>query len=119
MTVLIETEVFPLRISLKTREPSSLRVKVTNKGSSPKLISLEVFLPHELGFDKSALNKGVRSQLGVLKPNESKETVFKVYLNPPVAKEGVFSGKLSVLEHYKDYKQIIRNYEKEITFRIA
>ncbi|MBI5884909.1 hypothetical protein HZB89_02305 [archaeon] len=119
MSVLIETDLFPLRFSLKVKEPSDLKVKVTNKGSSERLLSLELFLPPELGFDKSALNKGVRSQLGSLKPGESKELKFRVFLNPPVAKEGNFIGEAKVFEHYKDYKQILRDYRKEISFRIV
>jgi hypothetical protein len=119
MPVQIETELYPLRLSLKTREPSTVNIKITNNGAAPALLSLELFLPRELGFDKSALNKGARTQLGLLKPKESKETSFKVYLNPPLAKEGVFTAELNVLEHYKDYKQIVRNYRKDIDFRIA
>ena len=119
MSVSIGYELFPLRFSLKVKEPSKLTIKATNAGLKSKLLTLELVLPEQLGLDKGSLNKGLRKRLGEVRPNETKVFETPVYLSPALASEGLFNGQIEVLEHLNDYNEVVRSFKKPISFRIV
>lgn len=119
MTVTIKTELHPLRLSLRAKEPCELTIKIKNTGKTPKLLSLELVLPEQLGLDKAALNKGMRKTLGELKAGDESVVKTSVYINPPLAQAGTFAGKIDVIEHIGDYSQILRTYSNELSLRIV
>ncbi len=114
--IAIRTSLFPLRFQVKGK-PVELTVEIINNGEKTKMISLEIFLPHALGFDKGSLNKGVRKRIGNIKPGETQKMRFEIYPSP-VAQKGTYTAEVNVLEHHEDFSQVIKVYSREFDCRI-
>lgn len=115
--VSFKSNVFPYRMVLSRREPVQLSVEMKNDSAEQKLISLEISLPRNLGFDKSGLKTREVIKIGNMIANEEKKLYFDIF--PKAATEAMeYPVDIMVLEHYKDYNNVNRRQSKQVTIRV-
>lgn len=118
MSISIKTEVFPYRLRLQEKQPGELFIMISNNFSEPKTLSMTLDLPEEVAFDKVGLRRGMEKKLDVLKPGETKSIRLPLFATNH-ADYGLYSGKLIVLEHAKNYDYVLHKYSKELNFRVS
>ena len=72
MSVAINANFFPLRLSLRRKEPVQLKVEVQNRGSNSKMLSLGVIVARSLSLDKGGLKSSASERVEALLPGERK-----------------------------------------------
>jgi uncharacterized membrane protein len=102
----IDSELFPYRLDIKSKEPVELTVKLTNYGIEEKLLSLDIILDTNLCLEKNNLKKSQHKRVGKLKPKESISYQFQIYPFQGAEPGKTYKIKLRVFEHYNDYKHV-------------
>jgi len=108
----ISTNIYPYRMSLRTKEPVELTFSVKNIGEKNALVSMEVVVDSSLCLNGSGSKKSDGARLGKLGPGESKDFRYMIY---PF--QGIRPGKhgysVKVIEHAGDYSDKGQATEKE------
>ncbi len=118
MPMVVKTEIFPLRVSLRKKEPWELIVEITNSDSREKMVSVRIELPAEANFSTIGLNHAFEKNTESFRANATAQLKMPVYLSN-YAKVGNHFGKIKVMEHFNDFDHVERTYTKEIPFRIV
>ncbi|MCX6801022.1 MAG: hypothetical protein NTZ73_02445 [Candidatus Diapherotrites archaeon] len=112
--VKIVTELFPFRLAIKRREPVSLKIEITNDTEKPQIISYEVALANELGFEKQGLNNVQTKQIDSMKPGEMVREYYKIF--PKVtARAGEYPIRVTVTEHYNSFNYVLGRKVKTLS----
>lgn len=114
----IKTTVFPLRASLKKKEPWELLVEIENEDPVPKKVSVEITLPQQVTLSTVGITRGAQKRIDSFKANDKTSIKLPVYLSN-YASEGNYFGKVKVMEHFNDYAYVQRTFSKDIPFRIV
>jgi len=113
----IRTELNPLRLVLKNKEPVELMVQITNDSDKPRLISFDIVLGNHLAFEKQGRTNAKSKHLGELAPGQRIITYFSIY--PKISIEtGENIILLSAIEHYNSYQYILGKKTKQIHLRV-
>ncbi len=118
MGLLIKTSVFPLRVSLRKKEPWELNVEVHNEGSKDKMVSVRIDLPDEANFSTVGITRAVEKRFNSFRAGATETIKLPVYLSN-ASIDGTFFGKVKAAEHFNDYSYVERSYAKEIPFKIV
>lgn len=117
--VSISAGLYPYRMSLRqhSKMAAELTVEISNNDSAPKQIVMDLELPEQVALDKSGINRIISRTVKDLPPGKTAGFKFPIFLTHR-ADLGVFSGKLLVSEHAKDFEYATTNYSKEVSFRV-
>ena len=107
MSVGINANFFPLRLSLRRKEPVQLKVEVQNRGSNSKMLTLGVIVARSLALDKGGLKSSTSERFEALLPGERKIFYFDVFPKPQFADVGEYPVEITVKEYGKNYNNII------------
>ena len=116
MTLLINTHFFPFRMDLRERKPVQLTVEISNKYDKAKIVTLEVFLPRSLGFDKAGLKSIEQRKFEELQAKKAKTYYFDIYPKT-LTDRGEHLIRIKVTEYMdegKEQKYIAREYTKNL-----
>ncbi len=118
MAMLIRTEIFPLRASLKKKDKWELIIELENEEGREKIISLEIDLPTAANFSTVGLSRSYGKQIDSFRAKGKAQIKIPVYISN-YAKAGNHSGTIRVMEHFHDFDHVERTYTKIIPFRIV
>jgi len=118
MSVAINANFFPLRLSLRRKEPVQLKVEVANRGSNSKMLTLGVVVARSLSLDKGGLKSSASERVDALLPGERKIVYFDVYPKPQFADVGEYPVEITVKEYGKNYSDIVEEYEKSMDLKV-
>ncbi len=113
MAISISTTFYPYRLVLSRKQPVELKVELVNRHEKDVMVSLQVFLSKQLSLDKSGLKTDALHRIDKFSPNERKKFVFDVFPKNYVV-TGEYPVRVKVLEHYKDYKFVEKEYTKNL-----
>ncbi len=113
----LRTELSPLRLVLKNREPVELMVQIRNNSDKARLTSFDIVLGNHLAFDKQGRVNAQTKHLGELNPGEKIIHYFKIYPRMSIEK-GEQIILLSAIEHYNSYQYILAKKTRQITLRV-
>ena len=113
----IRTELSPLRMVLKNKEPVELMVQITNDSDKPRLISFDIILGNHLAFEKQGRTNAKTTHLGEMKPGKRVMQYFSIFPKISVEKgeQPIF---ISVVEHYNSYQYILSKKTKQLSLRV-
>jgi len=113
----IRTELSPLRMVLKNKEPVELMVQITNDSDKPRLISFDIILGNHLAFEKQGRTNAKTTHLGEMSPGKRVMQYFSIYpkLSVESGEQPIF---ISAIEHYNSYQYILGKKTKELSLRI-
>ena len=118
MSVAINANFFPLRMSLRRREPVQLKVEVANRGNNSKMLSLGVVVARSLSLDKGGLKSSASERVEALLPGERKTIYFDVFPKPQFADIGEYPVEITVKEYGRNYSDIVEEYEKLMDLKV-
>jgi len=118
MSVAINANFFPLRMSLRRKEPVQLKVEVQNRGSNSKTLSLGVVVARSLALDKGGLKGSTSERVEALLPGERKTFYFDVFPKPQFADVGEYPVEVTVKEYGKNYTDVLEEYEKFLDLKV-
>ena len=118
MSVAINANFFPLRLSLRRKEPVQLKVEVQNRGSNSKMLSLGVIVARSLSLDKGGLKSSASERVEALLPGERKTFYFDVFPKPQFANVGEYPVEITVKEYGKNYSEIVDEFEKLMDLKV-
>ncbi|MFH1257024.1 MAG: hypothetical protein V1494_07090 [Candidatus Diapherotrites archaeon] len=116
--IALEVSLFPMRISLRERQPQELTIKITNNDAQAKALDFELLLPPEVGLDKGGLNRGVKKRLAALRPNETIKMDYNVFVSK-MAGPGNYEGRAVLAECSPNFEYTSHSYKKELLFRVT
>jgi len=113
----IRTELSPLRMVLKNKDPVELMVQITNDADKTRLISFDIILGNHLAFEKQGRTNAKTTHLGEVAPGKRIITYFSIYPKISIEKgeQPIF---ISAIEHYTSYQYILSKKTKELSLRI-
>ena len=116
----VSLKLHPLRLSAHKKNSINLNVKVKNISPDNHLVSVDALLPKNsmLGFDESAINKGVEKRIGELKAGESMEIALPIWANRST-EDGKFDVEVTVFAHYIGYEKVLSYLKKKTSFRVV
>ena len=113
----IRTELSPLRMVLKNKDPVELMVQITNDTDKARLISFDIVLGNHLAFEKQGRTNAKTTHLGELAPGKRVMQYFSIF--PKISVEqGEQPIFISAIEHYNSYQYILGKKTKELSLRI-
>lgn len=118
MGMKISTAVFPLRVSMKRKEPWELTVEIENPDTGDKKVSVQISLPDCSTFSTVGISRAYEKRLDSFGAGEKFSVKLPVYQSSR-AREGNYLGKAAVSEHFHDYDYVEKSFSKEIPFRIV
>ena len=113
----IRTELSPLRMILKNKEPVELMVQIRNDSDKTRLISFDLVLGNNLTFEKQGRTNAKTKHLGEMAPGEKVVEYFSIYPNPHIEK-GEHIILLSAIEHYNSYQYILAKKTRQISLKV-
>jgi hypothetical protein len=113
----IRTELSPLRMVLKNKQPVELMVQIRNDSDKPRLTSFDIVLGNHFGFEKQGRTNAKSKHLGELAPGERIIAYFTIYPKMSV-ESGEHTILLSAIEHYTSYQYILGKKTKQICLRV-
>jgi uncharacterized membrane protein len=108
------TNFTPYRLKLRKKEPVQLIVQIKNSGNDNRIVSMQLALSRQLSLDKSGINSGIEKKLGEMKPGESKKFYYDVYAKQ-LTDPGEYPIILKVMEHYRSYDFVEKEYKKKMS----
>ncbi|HLC92681.1 MAG TPA: hypothetical protein VJH23_03160 [archaeon] len=118
MGMVVKTEIFPLRASLKKKDSWELIVDLQNEDPKDKMISIQIDLPGVANFSTVGLSRNYLKQVESFRASSRAQFKLPVYISS-YARTGNHMGKIKVMEHFNDFDHVERSYAKEIPFRIV
>ena len=113
----VKTELSPLRLILKNKEPVELMVQIRNDTDKPRLISFDIVLGNQLAFEKQGRTNAQTKHLGELAPGKRIIQYFSIYPKTTIER-GEQTIILSAIEHYNSYQYILAKKNKELSLRV-
>src|SRR3989338_862397 len=118
MSVSINGTFFPLRLSLRRKEPVELKVEIVNRGNNSKMLTVGVTVARSLSLDKGGLKNNATERVEALLPGEKRTFYFNIFARPQFADSGEFPVGISVKEYGRNYSEIIEEYEKQMGLKV-
>ena len=116
--MVIKSSIFPLRISLKKKEPWELIIDIENEDPKVKKVLVEIYLPEVATFSTVGSSRTYEKKYDAFKANDKITIKMPIYLSN-YANEGSHFGKIKVSEHFGDYGYVERSFSKDIPFRVV
>ena len=114
----VKTSLFPFRMKLRHREPIRLEFAISNNSAKPKIVSFELELPRQLGFDKSGLKRVDRKRLAnKLMQGESRNFSYEIFPSK-VVETGDYAVSLNVNDHFKDFDHLLETKQETVLIRV-
>ena len=114
----VKTSLFPFRMKLRHREPVRLEFAISNNSDKPKIVSFELELPRQLGFDKSGLKRVDRKRLtNKLMQGESRNFSYEIFPSK-VVETGNYVFSLNVNDHFNDFSHLLETKEERVSIKI-
>ncbi len=114
----VTSDVFPFRVSMKSKDSWELILNITNRGTKAKKLSLEIDLPEQVTFSKVGLTKQYEKRYDNFKPGDTIRIKEPIYLSSH-CETGNYSGYVKIAEHFGDYGYEMQNRKREVLFRIV
>ncbi len=114
----ISTSFRPMRLAARSNNSVDLLVTLNNISGTPQMCSAVVELPKTLGFDSVGLHKTKELRLGTLDAGAKKDLAISIYSSSQTP-AGLYSLKLSVYSHYRDYAHVLNSVSKTLELRIV
>ena len=118
MGMIVKTEIYPLRASLRKKDKWELIVELENEDAKEKMLSIQVDLPQVANFSTVGLSRNYLKQVENFKAGGKAQFKMPIYISS-YARTGEYSGKVKVIEHFLDFDHVERTYTKEVPFRIV
>jgi len=113
----LNTTLFPYRTRLNEKNPMELTIELKNETNKAKMVSLSVKLPSVFALDKTGLNKTDEKKIKSISPGETKKIIYSIY-SMNYAEAGVYSGKITVHDHFNNYDYLLGTISKELVLKI-
>jgi uncharacterized membrane protein len=113
----VTSDLYPFRISMKSKEAWEFNLVITNRGTKPMKLSLAVELPRQVTFSKVGLQMQYEKRFDSFKPGDTIKLKEPIFLSSQ-AEKGNYSGWIKIAEHYGDYGYEMQTKKREILFRI-
>ena len=105
-------------MSLSDKKPVQLGIEVVNRENEPKMLSLVITISNQLSFDKSGFKTEEKMLLEVMQPNEKRKLFFDIF-SKPMTRQGEQPIRIKVLEHYNDYKYVVKETKLDTGLRVV
>ncbi|MFH1448726.1 MAG: hypothetical protein ABIG39_07730 [Candidatus Micrarchaeota archaeon] len=114
----LSTHCSPIRISLSGKDIMTLAATIKNASGEPRIVSVDLVLPSELGVDDVGVNTNKNIRLGEIPPGESREASFGIYAthrtNP-----AEYEAHLTAFAHYRNYDSVLEKVSLKTTIRVV
>lgn len=107
----VRTRFTPFKMKLSRKEPVTLSLELTNSGSEPEMISVDMVLGQQFSFERSGFKNTVSEKIPKFMPNESKKFYFDIWPKQMV-RQGEQPIRLTVTEHYRGFNYVKRKQDK-------
>jgi len=114
----ISTEFVPYRLYANKRNSVLMFIKIKNLTSEPTLSSVIVEVPKGISLDETGLSKEKELRLGVLAPNEERQTKVEIFGDAGTDK-GEYTLSLTAFVHYRDYGHVLNAVKKKTLLEVA
>ncbi len=114
----ITTAFTPYRLQANTRSNATLAVNIKNLTDEPVMASVVVEVPDKLSLDQTGFAKQKEIRIGVLKPNEERES--RVDVNGSVGTDkGEYTIGITAFVHYRDYAHVLNAAKKRTVLQVV
>ena len=120
MTLYINTSFFPYRLSISRDRGTAmdLTIELTNRGNDAKIVSLDLQLPRTVGVDRTGMQRRVFERFDTMAAGETVKKTIPIFLSG-IAQKGDLPAKLTVSEHFNDFKYVTKTYSKQLVVRVV
>ncbi|MBU0636466.1 hypothetical protein KKE06_05560 [Candidatus Micrarchaeota archaeon] len=118
MGLIVESTIFPLRVSLRDKDSWELVIDITNAEEKATRVQVEIDLPKQVTFTRAGYSTRYENKLDNLKPGDSISLKIPIF----VSRHGVvgdYGGIIKITEHYSEYGYVTNTYNKEVLLRIV
>lgn len=105
-------------MSLHDKKPVQLGLEIVNRENEAKMLSLVITISNQLSFDKSGFKTEEKMLLETMQPNE-KRKIFLDIFSKPITRQGEQPIRIKVLEHYNDYKYVVKETKLDTGLRVV
>jgi hypothetical protein len=113
----ITTNFHPYRLKLSRKKPVTLEVTITNKTSTEKKITFQLELSKLLSLDKSGFRSGEEKKIPNFPPKKTEKYTYNIHAKHFV-EPGEYPARITIFEHYNDFKYVQQKYVKNITLTV-
>jgi hypothetical protein len=117
LSISISTYFNPFRMNLRERKPVSFTIEIVNREEETKLLSMEITLSEHLSFERNGFKTMIKKQLDLFQPNEKKRFFFDIY-SKAMTKEREQPIRVKVLEHYNDYRYVVKETKLDLGLKV-
>lgn len=114
----ITTAFTPYRLQANTRSNATLSVNVKNLTNEPVMASIVVEVPDKLSLDQTGFSKQKEIRIGMLGPNEQKESHTDIYSGVGTDK-GEYTLGITAFVHYRDYAHVLNAAKKRTILQVV
>ncbi|MBI5553162.1 MAG: hypothetical protein HY917_00295 [Candidatus Diapherotrites archaeon] len=109
----IYSNFFPFRLKSSKKDPVLMSVTISNQSNKAKKVTFELALGPHLSLDKGGLKGGEEKRFDAWAAGETKTFTYDVYPRFTIT-PGEHSVRITVLEHFNDYKYVEKKYSKTV-----
>jgi hypothetical protein len=110
----IKAELTPMRLSLAKKEPIELMVELNNNSGKTKMITMEIVLDNQTGFDKQGRTNIITRRFDAMKTGERVREYFQIFPKTNV-EYGDHKVIIGLIEHFNSYNYVLGRKTKELT----
>ena len=114
----ISANFHPFRMDRKRKEPVQLYIELTNDGKEPKMLSLEIDLTRQFGFDKGGLKSVTAKRIPELKAGERMNFYFDIYPRQ-FTDVGDHEVNFLIKEHYRNYDYVLKQHKVRLSLSVV
>ncbi len=118
MGMSIRTQIFPISMKFRQKEPWELVVEIKNEDPQEKNVSVSVQLPDAASFSTVGLTDKFEKQVENFRAGGTIQLKMPIYQSN-AADVGYFTGKVTVEEHPHGFGYQGRKVSKDLPFRIV
>jgi hypothetical protein len=114
----VVTEFVPYRLYANRRNSVMLFLKVKNLTKEPVLSSIVIEVPKRLSLDQTGLITQKEVRLGLLSPQEEKESKIELFGDTGTEK-GEYTMSITAFVHYRDYGHVLNAIKKKAILEVS
>ncbi len=108
----------PYRLRANSRGAASMAIQIKNLTSEPVMASLVLEVPERLSFDETGISRQKEVRLGMLGPNEERESLVDVF-GSVSTDAGEYTIGITAFVHYRDYAHVLNAAKKRTVLQVV
>ena len=114
----ITTAFTPYRLQANTRSSSTLAVNIRNLTNESVMASIVIEVPEKLSLDQTGFARQKEIRIGMLGPNEQRESRADIYGSIGTDK-GEYTLGVTAFVHYRDYAHVLNAAKKRTIIQVV